>query len=193
MQFRGVYKIFWRSKGGSLEPPRTPPVYGPGNVRKKYVCTQLCEMHAWMYWMGLHTARTRLVFRMCRVPAYDINCREVVDATYVLRVDSSLFSKLETLMIHMTWQTDLAAGTYMILKVPKVSCCVQNSSPLGRFCYFKLDFTITLSSKYMQVLINLCGPNVCHGNYHNIFTCFMWYEHSIFHDCKKNKIAETSS
>ena len=44
----------------------------------------------------------RLVSRMCRVPAYDINCREVVDATYALRVDTSLFPKLETLMIHMT-------------------------------------------------------------------------------------------
>ena len=52
--------------------------------------------------MGLHAARIRLVSRMCRVPAYDINCREVVDATYVLRVDSSVSSKLETLMIHMT-------------------------------------------------------------------------------------------
>ena len=29
MQFRGVYKSFGGQKGGSLEPPRTPPAYGP--------------------------------------------------------------------------------------------------------------------------------------------------------------------
>ena len=29
VHFRGVYKIFWRSKGGSSEPPRTPSAYGP--------------------------------------------------------------------------------------------------------------------------------------------------------------------
>ena len=28
-------KSFGGRKGGSLEPPRTPPAYGPGNVRKK--------------------------------------------------------------------------------------------------------------------------------------------------------------
>ena len=100
------------------------------------------------------------------------------DVWWNLEIILYVFSKLDV---------DRQLGMYTVIEVPKVSCFVQNISTLGRFCcILKLDFTIALSSKYMQVLsilINLCGPNVCHGNHHNIFTCFMWCEHNIFYNC----------
>ena len=48
VQFRGVYKIFWWSKGGSSEPPWTPPAYGP--VCHILLCTQsACDKYHGIY------------------------------------------------------------------------------------------------------------------------------------------------
>ena len=57
MYYSSVYKIFWGQKGGSSEPPRTPPAYGP--VYNKSVHTNACNKQSdvcCLSYFHVHTA-----------------------------------------------------------------------------------------------------------------------------------------